>query len=163
MFSLPKTCFGLLTTKLVALKFRSQKTAFFVSKTRCTQLYSTKNMFWSVCRKIVLFPAFYLILDKLHCFRILFPRTTFSFVFVTKLHFWCSILPKKCSGLLATKLGWFEPHVAKNSVFPFLCLKYPAFSLIQEKYVLVCLPLNWDVTSIIAPKEGFLPVCKGLC
>ena len=57
MLSLPKTCFGLLTTKLVALKFRSQKTAFFVSKTRCTQLYSTKNMFWSVCRKIVLFPA----------------------------------------------------------------------------------------------------------
>ena len=87
MFSLPKTCFGLLTTKLVALKFRSQKTAFFVSKTRCTQLYSTKNMFWSVCRKIVLCPAFYLILDKLHCFRILFLRTTFSFVFVTKLHF----------------------------------------------------------------------------
>ena len=155
MFSLPKTYFGLLTTKLVALKFRSQKTAFFVSKRRCTQLYSTKNMFWSVCRKLCCFQRcytgerfssslqwvtlrfawfyskqrFYLILDKLHCFRILFLRTTFSFVFATKLHFWCSILPKKCSGLLATKLGWFEPHVTKNSVFPFLCLKYPAFSL----------------------------------
>ena len=57
MFSLPKTCFGLLTTKLVALKFRSQKTTFFVSKTRCNQLYSTKNIFWSFCRKIVLFSA----------------------------------------------------------------------------------------------------------
>ena len=78
MFSLPKTYFGLLTTKLVALKFRSQKTAFFVSKNYTFDVLSYQ---------------------------------------------------KKCSGLLATKLGWFEPHVTKNSVFPFLCLKYPAFSL----------------------------------
>ena len=80
------------------------------AKTRCTD---TKNMFWPVSRKVVLFPAllqgkkvsfqfeashpafylthskerFYLILAKLRCFRILSLRRTFSFVFVTKLHF----------------------------------------------------------------------------
>ena len=125
-----------------------------------------KNMFWPVSRKVVLFPAllqgkkvsfqfalshpafhliyskerFYLILAKFRCFRILSLRRTFSFVFVTKLHFWCSILPKKCCGSLATKLGCFEPHVTKKQCFPILCLKYLPLALLQEERVLISLP-----------------------
>ena len=83
---------------------------YMFAKTRCTD---TKNMFWPVSRKVVLFPAllqgkkvsfefaashpafhliflertFLLNLAKLRCFRILSLRRTFSFVFVTKLHF----------------------------------------------------------------------------
>ena len=70
---------------------------------------------------------------KLRCSRILLLRTTFSSSFVRKLHIWRSILPEKCFGLLATKLGCFEPYVTKNSVFSFLCLKYVAFSFIAGR------------------------------
>ena len=98
-------------------------------------------MFLSVFRKVVWFPAllqrkkvffqfaasppefplkarFCFCLAKLRCSRILLLRTTFPSSFVSKLHFWRSILPKKCFGLLATKIGCFEPYVTKNSVFP---------------------------------------------
>ena len=98
-------------------------------------------MFLSVSRKVVWFPAllqrkkvffqfaasppefplkarFCFCLAKLRCSRILPLRTTFPSSFVSKLHFWRSILPKKCFGLLATKIGCFEPYVTKNSVFP---------------------------------------------
>ena len=98
-------------------------------------------MFLSVSRKVVWFPAllqrkkvffqfaasppefplkarFCFCLAKLRCSRILLLRTTFPSSFVSKLHFWRSILPKKCFGLLATKIGCFEPYVTKNSVFP---------------------------------------------
>ena len=124
--------------KHVALSFIARKTCFvmFDVKLCCFQCSYARERFSSSLQRVTLRFAwfyskkrFYLILDKLHCFRILFLRTIFSFVIVTKLHFWCFILPKQCSGLLTTKLGWFEPRVTKNSVFPFLCLKYPAFSL----------------------------------
>ena len=116
-------------------------------------------MFWSVCRKVVCFAVilhrkkvffrfaasppnfslillkqrFYLCLAKLRCCRILLLRTTFSSSFVRKLHIWRSILPEKCFGLLATKLGCFEPHVTKYSVFSLLCLKYVAFSFLAGR------------------------------
>ena len=127
-----------------ALKLRSQKTAFFKSKIRFSQLWSRKTCFGLFPVKLCFLQGyytgkrfsssfqrgtprftwfysrerFYLILAKLRCFRILSLRRTFSFVFVTKIHFWCSILPKKC-GLLGTKLGRFEPHVTKKFFFQF--------------------------------------------
>ena len=105
-----------------ALSFISQikRFCFFVAKTRWTQLYRTKNMFWFVCCNIGLFsvllhqkkvffqyagshPDFHLILlkqrfcfllAKLRCLRIVFLRTTLFSVSVTKLHFGRSILLK---------------------------------------------------------------------
>ena len=76
---------------------------------------------------------FCLCLAKWRCFRILFLRTTFSSVFVTKVHFYYSILLEKCFGLLATKLDYFEPYITKASVCAFLSLKYTAFSFIRGK------------------------------
>ena len=76
---------------------------------------------------------FYLCLAKLRCSRILLLRTTFSSSFVRRLHIWRSILPEKWFGLLATKLGCFEPYVTKNGVFSLLCLKYVAFSFIAGR------------------------------
>ena len=52
---------------------------------------------------------------------------------VTKLHLGHSILPKKCFGLLATKLGYLQPYDTEKSVSFFLCLKYAAFSFIAGK------------------------------
>ena len=118
-----------------------------------------KNMFWFACCNIGLFSVllhqkkvffqyaaihsdfhlsllkrrFSFLLAKLPCFRIVFPRTTFFSVFVTKLHFGHSILPKKCFGLLATKLGYLYPYDTKKSVTFFLCLKYAVFSFIARK------------------------------
>ena len=119
-----------------------------------------KKVFWSVCRKVVCFavilhrkkvffqfaaspPNFSLILlkqrfslclAKLRCSRILLLRTTFSSSFVSKLHIWRSILPEKCFGLLATKLGCFEPYVTKKRrFFSLLCLKYVAFSFVARR------------------------------
>ena len=66
-------------------------------------------------------------------FSIIFLSRTFSSLFVTKLHFWRSILPKECYGLLATKLSCFEPHVTQKKRFAFLCLKYAACSFIVGK------------------------------
>ena len=108
---------------LWALYYEKKRFSFFVAKTRCTQLYSTKNMFWFVCCNIGLLhqkkvfeyaashPDFHLILLKqrfcfllaeLRCLRIVFLRTTLFSVSVTKLHFGRFILPEKCFGLLAT-------------------------------------------------------------
>ena len=96
----------------------------FCWETRCNQLYSTNTIFWFVCCNIGLFPVllhqkkvffqyaashsdfhlillkqrFCFLLAKLPCFRIIFLRTTLFSVFVTKLHFGHSILPKKCFG-----------------------------------------------------------------
>ena len=56
-FIVPKIFFGYLVTKLGSLSVISQKKkrfSFLFTKTRCTH---TKNMFWSVFRKVVLFPA----------------------------------------------------------------------------------------------------------
>ena len=59
---------------------------------------------------------------------------------------------------MATKLGCLEPYVTKNSVFPFLCLKYAAFSFIAGKTcftwnsqnnVFVCFRLSYAVFSIM--------------
>ena len=119
-------CFDLYITKKECF-------SFFVTETRCTQLYSTKNMFWCACCNIGLFSVllhrkkgffqyaashsdfhfislkqrFCFLLARLPCFRIVFLRTTFFSVFVTKLHFGRSISPKKCFDLLATELGYF--------------------------------------------------------
>ena len=38
------------------------------------------------------------------------------------------IAPKICFGQLATKFGFFELYIAKNSVFPFCLLKYVALT-----------------------------------
>ena len=126
-----KPAFACWQENRAALSFISQKKsvfAFFVAKTRKTQLYSTKNMFWFLCcniglfsvflhRKMVFFqyagghPDFHLILLKQRfsfllarwrCLRIVFLRTNLFSVSITKLHFGRSILPKKCFGLLAT-------------------------------------------------------------
>ena len=40
---------------------------------------------------------------------------------------------KNVFGLLATKLGCFEPYVTKHSIFSLLCLKYVAFSFIAGR------------------------------
>ena len=126
--------FSFLATKLRCFELITKKEcfSFFVTETRSTQLYSTKNMFWYACCNIGLFSVllhqkkgffqyaashsdFHLILLKqrfcfllarLPCFRIVFRRTTFFSVFVTKLHFGNSILPRKCFDLLATELGY---------------------------------------------------------
>ena len=152
---------------------------FFVAETRWNQLYSRKSIFRFVCRKIVLLPSilhlekiffqfaaklpwfllhftqnnvFYLCLAKWHCFRIPFLRTTFTSVFVTKLHFWFSILLEKYFGLLATKLDylwavyhikpafacWQEDRAALSFIsqkkcFAFSSLKHARLSFIAQK------------------------------
>ena len=116
---------------------------FFVAKTRKTQLYSTKSMFWFVCYNIGLFSVllhqkmvffqyarghrdfhlillkqrFSFLLAKLHCLRTVFLRTNLFSVSITKLHFGRSILPKKCFDLLATGLGYLKPYVTKKKRF----------------------------------------------
>ena len=152
---------------------------FFIAETRWNQLYSRKSIFRFVCHKIVLLPAllhlekiffqfaaklpwfllhftqnnvFYLCLAKWHCFRIPFLRTTFTSVFVTKLHFWFSILLEKYFGLLATKLDyvwavyhikpafacWQEDRAALSFIsqkkcFAFSSLKHARLSFILQK------------------------------
>ena len=132
---------------LWALYRKNQRFCFFLAKTRCTQLYSTKRYFGlfpvklcgfqryctgkrfslSLQRVTLIFPWFYskqsfcLCLAKLHCSRILLLRTTFSSSFVSKLHFWRPILPKKCFSLLVTKLGCFEPLSTKNMFWLVWC------------------------------------------
>ena len=143
---------------LWALYRKNQRFCFFLATTRCTQLYvlkasglfavklcvlqwycTGKRFSFSLQRVRLIFPwfdskqRFYLCLAKLRCSRILLLRTTFSSSFVRKLHIWRSILPEKCFGLLATKLGCLEPYVTKNSVFSLLCLKYVAFSFIAGR------------------------------
>ena len=82
---------------------------------------------------------FYLCLAKLRCSRILLLRTTFSSSFVRKLHIWRSILPGKCFGLLATKLGCFEPYLTKNAfLFP-VFREWPWFLFdCPQTHVLAC-------------------------
>ena len=106
----------------------------------CCQCYCTWKRFSSSLQWVTLiFTSLYskqrfcLCLAKWRCFRILFLRTTFSSVFVTKVHFYCSILLEKCFGLLATKLDYFELYITKASVCAFLSLKYTAFSFIRGK------------------------------
>ena len=133
---------------------------FFLAKTRCTRLFAQKkcfglfavklcgfqvyctgkrfSSFLPVCSESAWFSLdskhrFCLCLGKLRYSRSLLLRRTFSSSFVRKPHIWRSILPKKCFGLLATKLGCFEPYVRENSVSPLLCLKYPAFNFIAGK------------------------------
>ena len=129
-----RVCFGLLKSKfklLWALYYKKQR-FLFCWESRCNQLYNTNTIFWFVCCNIGLFSVllhqkkvffqyaashsdfhsillkqrFCFLLAKLLCFRIIFLRTTLFSVFLTKLHFGRSILPKKCFGLLATKLGY---------------------------------------------------------
>ena len=129
-----RICFGLSATKLGFFEAYITKNSVFAFcwETRCNQLYSTNTIFWFVCCNIGLFSVllhqkrvffqyaashsdfhlillkqrFCFLLAKLPCFRIIFLRTTLFSVFLTKLHFGRSILPKKCFGLLATKLGY---------------------------------------------------------
>ena len=115
--------------------------------------------FLPVCSKITLVftsfyskQRFYLCSAKWRWFRILFLRTIFTSVFVTKLHFWCSILLEKCFALLATKLDYlwavyhikpafacwqemrcFEFYITKKSVFAFSSLKHAGLSFIAQK------------------------------
>ena len=88
---------------------------------------------WYVLCRTLVFTSFYskqrfyLCLAKWRRFRILFLRTTFTSVFVTKLHFWCSILLEKCFGLLATKIDYLWAVYHKNqrfclSVFKIRCV-----------------------------------------
>ena len=115
--------------------------------------------FLPVCSKITLVftsfyskQRFYLCSAKWRWFRILFLRTIFTSVFVTKLHFWCSLLLEKFFGLLATKLDYlwavyhikpafacwqemhcFEFYITKKSVFAFSSLKHAGLSFIAQK------------------------------
>ena len=121
-----RICFGLSATKLGFFEAYITKNSVlaFCWETRCNQLYSTNTIFWFVPCNIGLFPVllhqrkvffqyaashsdfhlillkqrFCFLLAKLPCFRIIFLRTTLFSVFVTKLHFGHSILPKKCFG-----------------------------------------------------------------
>ena len=125
--------------KDVALSFIRQKTCFGLLAVilDCFQCYCTKKRFSSSIHSdfhlSLLKRRFSFLLAKLPCFRIVFPRTTFFSVFVTKQHFGHSILPKKFFGLLATKLGYLYPYDTKKSVTFFLCLKYAVFSFIARK------------------------------
>ena len=163
---------------------------FFVAETRWNQLYSRKSIFRFVCRKIVLLPAFlhlekiffqfaaklpwfllhftqnnvfYLCLAKWHCFRIPFLRTTFTSVFVTKLHFWFSILLEKYFGLLATKLDylWAVYHIKPA----FACWQEDraALSFISQKKCFVFSSLKHARLSFIAQKtySGLFAIILG--
>ena len=104
---------------------------FFVAKTRKTQLYSTKNIFWFVCYNIGLFsvllhqkmvffqyagghPDFHLILLKQR-FSFLLATVTLSqncfseeklvLCFHNQTTLW-TVFMKKCFDLLATELGY---------------------------------------------------------
>ena len=118
-----KKCFGLVAVKLCVFQWycTGKRFSFGLQRVR-------PNFPWFYSKQ-----RFYLCLAKLRCCRILILRTTFSSFFVRRLHIWRSILPEKCFGLLATKLGCFEPYVTKNSVFSLLCLKYVAFSFIAGR------------------------------
>ena len=110
-----KIRFSMLVKKLRCWTFISEKKCFcfVIAKRRCTQFYTTKHMFWFACcnsglfsvllhqkkvffqyaaiyshfHLILLKQRFSFLLAKLPCFRIVFSRTTFFSVFVTKLHF----------------------------------------------------------------------------
>ena len=83
-----------------------------------------------------------------------------SSLFVTKLHFWRSILPKECFGLLATQLSCFEPYVTKKMFLPFCVKNTLRIALLQEKHLLVSLWYKWAVFSVTATEKGCLPVCS---
>ena len=116
--------------KHVALSLIARKTFYglFAVKLCCFQRYYTGERFSSSLQRNTLRftwfyskQRFYLILAKLRCLRIFFLRTTFSSSFVSKLHFWRSILPKKCLSLWVTKLGCFEPLSTKNMFWLVWC------------------------------------------
>ena len=126
--------------KDVALSFIRQKTCFGLLavildcfQCYCFQYPKQYAAIHSDFHLSLLKRRFSFLLAKLPCFRIVFPRTTFFSVFVTKQHFGHSILPKKFFGLLATKLGYLYPYDTKKSVTFFLCLKYAVFSFIARK------------------------------
>ena len=126
--------------KHVVLSFLQKKNVLVCLPYSCvvSRFIALEKGFLTVCSESALFSLdskqrFCLCLGKLRYSRILLLRKTFSSSFVGKPHIWHSILPKKCFGLLATKLGCFEPYVTENSVSPLLCLKYPAFNFIAGK------------------------------
>ena len=69
---------------------------------------------------------------------------------------------EKCSGLLATKLGCFEPHVIKKTVFfQFYVLNTLRLALLQETcFGLFAVKLGCYQS--YCTKEEFLLVCRGL-
>ena len=110
-----KSVFPFSLLKHVALSFIAQKTCFGLLAVilGCFQCYCTKKKGFfqyaashSDFHLILLKQRFCFLLARLSCFRIVFLRTTFFSVFVTKLHFGHSILPRKCFDLLATELGY---------------------------------------------------------
>ena len=117
----------------------------FIARKTCVRLFSVKSRYFQRycngkrCFVTLILTRFYL--KQRFClfwlgsavFIIIFQSTTVSSLFIIKLHFWRSILPKECFGLLATILSCFEPYVTKKSVFFLLCLKYAACSFIAGK------------------------------
>ena len=162
------------------LKLTKKRFRLLVSKIRYFQLYCTKNMCSLIFCKIALFPAL-LQREKMFCkaatshgdfylkqrFGLFLARFCYfhhhlsvSSLFVTKLHFWRSILPKECFGLLATQLSCFEPYVTKKMFLPFCVENTLRVALLQEKHVLVSLWYKWVVLSVTATEKGCLPVCS---
>ena len=117
----------------------------FIARKTCVRLFSVKSRYFQRycngkrCFVTLILTRFYL--KQRFClfwlgsavFIIIFQSTTVSSLFIIKLHFWRSILPKECFGLLATILSCFQPYVTKKSVFSLLCLKYAACSFIAGK------------------------------
>ena len=112
-----------------ALYCKKSVFAFFAVKLCCCQRYCTGKRFSSSLQRVTLiFTSLYFVAcvwlsDAV--FSIIFLRTTFPLFSLPK-HFWRSILPKECFGLLATQLSCFEPYDAKKrfslSVFKIRCV-----------------------------------------
>ena len=138
----------------------------FSVKSRCFQRYcNEKRCFARLQRVTLIFTWLYL----KQRFGLFFARFCYfhhhlsvSSLFVTKLHFWRSILPKECFGLLATQLSCFEPYVTKKMFLPFCVKNTLHVVLLQEKHVLVSLSYKWAVFSVTATEKGCLPVCSEL-
>ena len=152
-----KIRFSMLVKKLRCWTFISEKKCFcfVIAKRRCTQFYTTKHMFWFACCNSGLFQCYCTkkrFSSSMQRFTLIFTwfysNKGFPFFWrsypVSELSFrgqpsslfsWPNytldtILPKKCFGLLATKLGYLYPYDTKKSVTFFLCLKYAVFSFI---------------------------------
>ena len=122
-----------------AFSFIARKTCvrLFSVKSRCFQRYCNEKRCFARLQRVTLTFTWLYLKQR---FGLFFARFCYfhhhlsvSSLFVTKLHFWRSILPKECFGLLATILSCFEPYVTKKSVFSLLCLKYATCSFIAGK------------------------------
>ena len=131
------------------LDHKKQRFSFFVAKLRCTELYSTKHIFWFVCHKIVFFSVllsgkrffpvcseslsftwfysklrFRVFSAKIRCFQHYVSDNRLLLVFVRKLCFWPFI--DNMFWCVGNEIGSFERYVTKKQRFGFRC-KIPFF------------------------------------